>query len=70
MTISFYKALTRNLEILNNPVWALPNIWRLGRVKNTKFGAKATKKLLLNPAKFQGYSFYYFWITKEKPTVE
>ena len=28
MTISFYKGLTRNLEIGNTPVWVLPNIWR------------------------------------------
>ena len=32
MTIFFYKGLTRNPEIGNTPVWALPNIWRLGRV--------------------------------------
>ena len=35
MTIFFYKGLTRNLEIGNNPVWVLPNIWRLGRVMDT-----------------------------------
>ena len=28
MTISFYKGLTRNLEIGNTPVWVLSNIWR------------------------------------------
>ena len=38
MTITFYKTLTRNLEIGNTPVWVLPNVWRLGQVKNTKFG--------------------------------
>ena len=38
MTISVYKGLTRNLEIRNTPVWFLPNIWRLGWVRNTKFG--------------------------------
>ena len=38
MTISIYKGLTRNLEIGNTPVWFLPNIWRLGWVRNTKFG--------------------------------
>ena len=32
MTIFFYKWLTRNPEIGNTPVWALPNIWRLGLV--------------------------------------
>ena len=24
--------------------------------------------MLLNAAKFQGYSFYCFWVIKEKPT--
>ena len=32
MIISFYKGLTRNLEIGNTPVWVLPNIWRLGKL--------------------------------------
>ena len=39
MIISFYKGLTWNPEIGNTPIWVLPNIWRLGRVKNTKFGS-------------------------------
>ena len=30
MTIFYHKGLTRNPEIENTPVWALPNIWRLG----------------------------------------
>ena len=38
MTIFFYKELTRNPEIGNNPVWVLPNFWRLGQVMSTKFG--------------------------------
>ena len=38
ITIYFYKELTRNPEIRNTPVWLLSNIWRLGRVWNTKFG--------------------------------
>ena len=29
MIISFYKGLTRNLEIRNTPVWVFLNIWRL-----------------------------------------
>ena len=32
-----YKGLTRSLEIGNTPVYILPNIWRLGQVKYTKF---------------------------------
>ena len=40
---SFYKRLTRNLEIGNNPVWVLSNTWRLGRVRNTRFATSLTK---------------------------
>ena len=58
MTIFFYKGLTRNPEIGNTPVWVLSNIWRLGRVMGTKIGTKFPKGMLLNTAKFQGYSFY------------
>ena len=55
MTNSFYKGFTRNPE-----TWVLPNIWRLGRVKNTKFSTNVSNKMLLNAAKCQGYSFYRF----------
>ena len=41
MTIFFYQGLTRNPEIGNTPVWVLPNIWRLGRVMDTKFGTNS-----------------------------
>ena len=68
MTISFYKGLTRNPEIGNTPVWVLPNIWRLGRVMDTKFGTNVSNKMLLNAAKCQGYSFYCFWVIKGIPT--
>ena len=68
MTIYFYKGLTRNPEIRNTPVWVLPNIWRLGRVRDTKFSTDASNKMLLNAAKCQGYSFHCFWIIKGKPT--
>ena len=66
ITISFYKGLTRNPEIGNTPVRVLPNIWRLGRVLNTKFGTNVSNKLLLNAAKCQGCSFYRFWGIKGK----
>ena len=66
ITISFYKILTRNAEIGNTPVWVLPNIWRLGRVRNTKFGTNISNKMLVNAAKGQGCSFYRFWV-KGKP---
>ena len=47
MTSFLYKGLTRNPEIGNTPVWVLPNIWRLRRVRDTKFGTNVSKKLLL-----------------------
>ena len=68
ITIFFYVGLTRNLDIANTPVWVLPNIWRLGRVMETKFDTSVTNGMLLNDAKFQGYSVYSFWVIKRKPT--
>ena len=68
MTIFFYKGLTRNPEIGNSPVWAFPNIWRLGRVMDAKFGTNVSNRILLKAAKFEGYSFYRFWVIKRKPT--
>ena len=68
MIIFFYKRLARNPGIANTPVWVLPSIWRLGQVSDTKFGTNVSNKMLLNAAKFQGYSFYLFWGIKKKPT--
>ena len=68
MTIFFYKGFTRNPEIGNTPVNVLLNIWRLGGVMDTKFGMNVSDRMLLNAAKFQGYSFYSFWVIKGKPT--
>ena len=62
MTIFFYKGLARNPEIGNTPVSVLPNIWRLGQVRGTKFGTNVSNKMLLNDAKCKGYSFYRFWV--------
>ena len=58
MTIFFYKRLTRNPEFGNTPIWVLPDIWRLGQVKDTTFGTNVTNKVLLNAAKCQGCIFY------------
>ena len=69
MTIFFYKGLTRNLEIKNTPTWVLPNVWRPGQFRDTKFGMDASNEMLLNAAKCQGYSFYHFWVIKGKPTA-
>ena len=54
MAISFYKRLTRNPEIGNTPVWVLPNIWRLGWVRNTKFDTNVSNKVLLECSKIPG----------------
>ena len=67
MIIFFYKGLTRNPGIGNTPVWILPNIWRLGQLRD-KFGTNVSNKKLLNAAKCQGYSSYHFWVIKGKPT--
>ena len=48
----------------NTPVWVLPNIWRLGWVRDTKFGKDVFNEMLLNVAKCQGYSLYCFWVIK------
>ena len=63
-----YKGLTRNLEIVNTPVWVLPSILRLGQVRDTEFGPNVSNKMLLNAPKCQGYGFYRFWVIKGKPT--
>ena len=68
MTIFVYKGLTWNPEIGITPVWVFLNIWRLGRVRDTKFGTNVSNKKLLNTAKCQGYNFYRFWVIKKKPT--
>ena len=68
VTIFYYKRLTRNLEIGNTPIWVLPNIWRLGPVRDSKFGTNFSNKMSLNNAKVQGCNFYRFWVIKGKPT--
>ena len=45
----------------------IPGDW--WKIRNTKFGTNVSNKMLLNPAKYQGYSFYRFWVIKEKPTT-
>ena len=65
--LSLFSYWSRNPEIGNTPVWVLPNIWRLGRVLDTKFDTNISNGMLLNVAKFQGYNFYRFWVIKGKP---
>ena len=68
MTILFYKGLAWNPDLGNTTVWVLRNIWRLAWVRNTKCDTNVSNKMLLNAAKYQGYSFYHFWVIKVKPT--
>ena len=65
---SFWGRGRRNSEIGNSPVWFWPNIWRLGLFRDTKFGKNTSNEMLLNAAKWQGHSFYRFWVIQGKPT--
>ena len=67
-TIFFYKELNRNSGSGNTSVWVLLKIWRLGRVRDTKFGTNFSDKMLLNAARCQGNSFKSFWVNKGNPT--
>ena len=69
MSIFFNNGLTRKPEIGNTPAWVLPNIWRLERVRDTKFGTDVSDEMLLNTAKSQVYNFYSFWVIKGEPTM-
>ena len=60
MTIYFHKGLTRNPEMGNTRFLVLPNILRMGQVRNTKFGTDVSNKMLLNAAKCQGYNVSEF----------
>ena len=52
MPIFVYKGLTRNPEIENNPVWVLPNMCRLGRIRDIKLGTNVSNKMLMNAVKY------------------
>ena len=41
--------------------------WSNLELRDTKFGANVSNKKWLNAEKYQGYSFYCFWITRGKP---
>ena len=64
----FYKGLTRNRKIRITPVWVLPNIWRLGQVRDSKFSTNISNEMSLNAVKCQCYSFFRFWVIKGKST--
>ena len=55
MAIFLCKGLTRNLEIVNNPIGILSNIWRLGQVKNAKFVTNVCNEMFLN-ARFTAFT--------------
>ena len=68
ITSFFYKGLTRNPKIGNISVWFFRSIWRLEQIRYTKFGKNVFNEILLNVAKWHGYSFYHFWVINGKPT--
>ena len=49
--IFFYKRLTRNPEI--GMLTSVVNIWRLGQVRDTKFGTYVSNEMLPNATKCQ-----------------
>ena len=65
MTIFFYKGFTGNRKY---PRLSFANIWRLGRIQDTKFGTKVSNEMLWNAAKCQGYTFSRFRDIKGKLT--
>ena len=70
MTIFVYKGLTRNPEIRNTAVLVLPDICRVGWIKDTKFGTNIFNEMLVNAAKCQGDCFYRVWVIKGKSARE
>ena len=47
-------------------LWQFLETRRLGQVTDTKFETNVSNKMLLHAAKCQSYSFYRFWVIKEK----
>ena len=60
MTIFFIKDSPEIWKL--ETICFFPNIWKLVWVRDTEFGTKVSNKMLLNAAKYQGYSFYRFWV--------
>ena len=65
-TIFVYKRLARNLEIGNTLVLVSSNFWRLGQVRDTKWGSNISDIKLLSASKCQVYNFYRFGVMKGK----
>ena len=55
------KALTKNPDIENIPVWDLSNIWRQGQFRDTKFSMNTSNKMLVivQNARFTGFFLSY-----------
>ena len=60
LVLEFFKGLTINPEIGNIPLSILLDIWRLGRVRDTRLDTNLSNEMLLIAGKCQGYSFYCF----------
>ena len=60
--------MTSSRELFDVAVFLLPNLFRLGQVRDTNFNTNVSDKMLLNSTKCQGYSFYRFWVIKGKLT--
>ena len=64
---SHFEIRMRTEDVALSTVLNDRDIWRLGWVRDTKFGTNVFK-MLLNAAKCQGYSFYSLWVIRGKPT--
>ena len=54
----------RKSEILPSEICSKSGDWC--ELQDTKFGTNVSNEMLLNAAKYQGYSIYRFWINKGK----
>ena len=67
-TVFIYPGLDQKSGNGKSPVWVSSNIWKLGQVRDTKFGMSVSNEKLLKVAKCCGYSFYRFWTIKGEST--
>ena len=57
----------RKSEMHRSEFCQISGDWSNLELRDTKFGANVSNKKLLNAEKYQGYSFYCFWIIRGKP---
>ena len=57
----------RKSEILPSEFCPISREWNKLGIQDTKFGTNISNKMLINAAKFQGYSFFRFWVIMGKP---